>query len=272
MPAVVNDPAAWAKLVGAARSGKEGFFAFYSSVADAITTNVSLMTLPVDDHAIVRGHAVFDTCSLAEGRMYRLQVHLDRLFASAASARLPLPFGGDEAANRERITEIVRATCVASGRRSCDVRFWLTAGTGNLGVTPAGCTPSLYVLCFGGLPPLPGSEDADTVGISEATVPLKPAALAELKSNNYLLNALCMLAAKERGGTYGIGAATIAGVLEFGVFLLAGDTHGYPVVRLDGEQIGDGRPGPVYAALKRLLLEDAATGNAHHEPLQAGGA
>ena len=56
------------------------------------------------------------------------------------------------------------------------------------------------------------------------------------------------------------------------VFLLAGDTHGYPVVRLDGEQIGDGRPGPVYAALKRLLLEDAATGSAHHEPLQAGGA
>ena len=48
-------------------------------------------------------------------------------------------------------------------------------------------------------------------------MPLKPAALAELKSNNYLLNALCMLAAKERGGTYGIGAATIAGVLEFGV-------------------------------------------------------
>ena len=38
-------------------------------------------------------------------------------------------------------------------------------------------------------------------------MPLKPAALAELKSNNYLLNALCMLAAKERGGTYGIGAA-----------------------------------------------------------------
>jgi len=235
MPAVVNDPAAWAKLVGAARSGKEGFFAFYSSVADAITTNVSLMTLPVDDHAIVRGHAVFDTCSLAEGRMYRLQVHLDRLFASAASARLPLPFGGDEAANRERITEIVRATCVASGRRSCDVRFWLTAGTGNLGVTPAGCTPSLYVLCFGGLPPLPGSEDADTVGISEATVPesvvpLKPAALAELKSNNYLLNALCMLAAKERGGTYGIGVDGAGNVLESCVLNVA-IVDGHSVLR-----------------------------------------
>ena len=48
------------------------------------------------------------------------------------------------------------------------VSWWLTAGTGNLGVTPAGCTPSFYVLCFGGLP---GLEDADTVGISEATVP-----------------------------------------------------------------------------------------------------
>ena len=99
MPAVVNDPAAWAKLVGAARSGKEGFFAFYSSVADAITTNVSLMTLPVDDHAIVRGHAVFDTCTLAAGRMYRLGIHLQRFLQSARAARIPLPYGDDDAAN-----------------------------------------------------------------------------------------------------------------------------------------------------------------------------
>ena len=34
------------------------------------------------------------------------------------------------------------------------VRFWLTAGTGNLGVTPTGCTTRLYVLVFGGLPRL----------------------------------------------------------------------------------------------------------------------
>lgn len=52
---LVNDPAAWASLVSKTRSGNEGFFSFYSSVANAITTNVDLMTVAIDDHAIVRG-------------------------------------------------------------------------------------------------------------------------------------------------------------------------------------------------------------------------
>ena len=90
-----------------ARTGSEGFFAFYSSVANAVTTNTALMAVPIDDHAIVRGHAVFDTCSLTGGRLYRLQIHLDRLFASATAARIPLAFAKDEATNRARMKEAV---------------------------------------------------------------------------------------------------------------------------------------------------------------------
>ena len=113
------------------------------------------------------------------------------------------------------------------------MRYWLTAGPGNLGVTPDGCTTALYILVFGGLPSDPAwSRD----GIAEATVPtslvpLKPRMcaastharprparrrrgrviapstchrLAELKSNNYLLNALTAMAARDRGGKFGI--------------------------------------------------------------------
>jgi len=61
-------------------------------------------------------------------------------------------------------------------------------------------------------------------------VPLKPAALAELKSNNYLLNALCMLAAKERGGTYGIGVDGAGNVLESCVLNVA-IVDGHSVLR-----------------------------------------
>jgi len=43
-------------------------------------------------------------------------------------------------------------------------------------------------------------------------VPTKPKLLAELKSNNYLLNALTMMAASDRGGTFGI-VADASGVL-----------------------------------------------------------
>ena len=56
-------------------------------------------SLPIDDHAIVRGHAVFDTCTLAAGRMYRLSIHLQRFLQSARAARIPLPYGDDDAAN-----------------------------------------------------------------------------------------------------------------------------------------------------------------------------
>lgn len=109
------------------------------------------MHVPIDDHAIVRGHAVFDTATLREGRLYRLKIHLERLVKSASEARLPLPWleDGSEEASLARMSDAIKQTCIASGRRDADVRFWLSAGTGNLGVTPQGCTPTFYVLVFG---------------------------------------------------------------------------------------------------------------------------
>lgn len=300
-----------------------GYFSFYSSATGAITTNAAIMDVPIDDHAVVRGHAVFDTCSLVNGRMYRLNTHLDRLFDSARKARLPLPFGTDEEVNRARMIEIVAATARASQKSSCDMRYWLTAGTGNLGVTPNGCSPGFYVLAFGGLPMPPswGTEGIPEASVPSSLVPLKPPHLAELKSNNYMLNALTMLAAKDRGGTFGIAVnadgfilescvlnvvvvgkdgilrtppfarllrgCTIRKVLELAkehlltsevlkgvqqepvtleacyeaseIFLVAGDTHIYSCTSLDGHQLGEGKPGPVFQGVKRLLLEDART-------------
>lgn len=203
---VNNDPIDWAAASGRGQLSAD-FFAMYSSVTGKITTDPALMTIPIDDHAVVRGHAVFDTCSLCAGRLYRLQIHLQRLFSSAAAARLQLPFGdGDSEENRAIMTEIVAAACRASGRKDADVRFWLSAGTGNLGVTPAGCKAQFYVLVFGGLPMDPqwALDGISEVSLTEDIVPLKPPLLAELKSNNYMLNALTMMAARDRGGTFGI--------------------------------------------------------------------
>jgi hypothetical protein len=38
----------------------------------------ALMTVPIDDHMVHRGHAVFDTATLTHGRVYRLDVHLSQ--------------------------------------------------------------------------------------------------------------------------------------------------------------------------------------------------
>ena len=53
---------------------------------------LGLYTIPIDDHAIVRGHAVFDTATVVQGYLYRHRVHVDRFFESASKAKLSLEF------------------------------------------------------------------------------------------------------------------------------------------------------------------------------------
>ena len=48
------------------------------------------MVLPFDDHMVHRGHGVFDTAYVHEGRAYQLDRHLDRFIRSTESAKIPL--------------------------------------------------------------------------------------------------------------------------------------------------------------------------------------
>jgi 4-amino-4-deoxychorismate lyase len=177
--------------------------AMYNSLIDAIVTDPELMVIPLDDHSFVRGHAVFDTASLVNGRVYRLGIHLDRLFKSAKDSRLTLPFGATEEENRKKMTEVVCQVCVASGRKYGSVRFWLSAGPGNFGFTTEGCEPAFYcVLCGSDSGPPHESKILDEVLVED--VPIKPTLLAQLKSNNYMLNCLTAMSAQERGGCFGI--------------------------------------------------------------------
>src|SRR5574341_788209 len=119
------------------------FYAMYSSVLGGIVTDPALMVLPLDDHMVHRGHAVFDTATLTHGMLYQLDPHLDRLIKSADGARIPLPFP------RERLRQIILETAAASRRREAAVRYWLSAGPGGYGLGPAECVgSSFYVVVF----------------------------------------------------------------------------------------------------------------------------
>src|SRR5512142_342663 len=88
------------------KSGK--FFAMYSSLFGGIVTDPALMMLPLDDHMVHRGHGVFDTATLTDGKLYQLDRHLDRLLKSAALARIDPP------CSRERLRKIILDTAAAS--------------------------------------------------------------------------------------------------------------------------------------------------------------
>src|SRR5687767_12372932 len=59
------------------------YSAFYSSQLGGIVTDPALMLIPFDDHMVHRGHGIFDTAGLVEGKIYDLEAHLDRFVRSA---------------------------------------------------------------------------------------------------------------------------------------------------------------------------------------------
>jgi 4-amino-4-deoxychorismate lyase len=187
-----------ARLRAAVHPKASNFYAMYSSVLGGIVTDPALMVLPLDDHMVHRGHAVFDTASLVHGMLYQLEPHLERLLRSAALARIPLPF------SRDQLRRIILDTAAASGRRDGSVRYWLSAGPGGFGLGPAECTgSSFYVIVFK-QEAYPESYYTEGIKVVTSQVPIKPPLFARTKSTNYLPNVMVVLEAKDKGADNGI--------------------------------------------------------------------
>ena len=169
-----------ARLHKTVHSKAVNFYAMYSSVLGGIVTDPALMVLPLDDHMVHRGHAVFDTATLTHGMLYQLDPHLDRLLRSAELARIPLPFP------REQLRQIILDTAAASGKRDGSVRYWLSAGPGGFALGPAECIgSSFYVIVFK-QEFYPQSYYTEGVKVITSQVPIKPPLFARTKSTNYL--------------------------------------------------------------------------------------
>ena len=291
------------------------FWAFYSSQLGGIVTDPALMVLPFDDHMVHRGHGIFDTAAIVDGRIYDLEAHLDRFLRSARLSKLVLP------GPREEIRDIIIRTTAASGKRDGSIRYWLSAGPGSLGLAPAAdAEPGFFVMIFAGLS-YPGLWYTDGLRVMTTTYPIKPPLYAITKSTNYLPNVLMQIEATERGVDNGVfidedgnvgessnmnvafvtpdralrhprfdhilSGCTSLRVLELASSLVGGliervevgdipvadaraahemlmigsSVKVAPIVDWDGQPIGDGKPGPVAAALRGLLETDMHAGD-----------
>jgi 4-amino-4-deoxychorismate lyase len=292
------------------------YWAFYSSQLGGIVTDPALMVLPFDDHMVHRGHGIFDTAGLVDGRIYDLEAHFDRFLLSAERSKLRLP------GSRDDMRDIIVKTTAASGRRDGSIRYWLSSGPGSLELTPAaGAEPGFFVMVFGGLS-YPERWYAEGLKVMTTTYPIKAPLYAITKATNYLPNVLMQMEAKAAGldngvfidedGNVGessnmnVAFVTRNGVLahpkfdhilagctslrllelaeslrEQGVIkgievrdvpvaearlsremlLLGSSVKVAPVVQWDGQVIGDGKPGPVFKALLRLLEDDMRKGD-----------
>jgi 4-amino-4-deoxychorismate lyase len=174
------------------------YWAFYSSQLGGVVTDPALMVLPFDDHIVHRGHGIFDTAGLVDGRIYDLEAHLDRFLRSAERSKLRLPV------SREEMRDIIVNTTAAGGRRDGSIRYWLSSGPGSLDLTPAkGAEPGFFVMVFAGLA-YPDRWYTEGLRVMTTTYPIKAPLYAVTKSTNYLPNVLMQMEAKERGLDNGI--------------------------------------------------------------------
>ena len=174
------------------------YWAFYSSQIGGVVTDPALMVIPFDDHMVHRGHGIFDTAGLVDGKIYDLEAHLDRFILSAERSRLRLP------GSRAEMREIIVKTTALSGRRDGSIRYWLSSGPGSLELTPAaGAEPGFFVMVFAGLS-YPERWYTDGLKVMTTTYPIKAPLYAITKATNYLPNVLMQMEAKQAGFDNGV--------------------------------------------------------------------
>ena len=97
--------------------------------------------ISVLDHAVLYGDGIFETAIAWDGRIFKLDAHLDRSFRSMAATGLNSPV--DRASMGELIVEAARR----NGHRNAYIKWIVTRGSnGRLLMDPAGCVPNLIIL------------------------------------------------------------------------------------------------------------------------------
>ncbi len=145
----------------------------------------------VFDHGLLYGDGIFEGIRFYNGRVFKLEEHLERLWDSARSICLEIPI------DRSEMTEALLETIRRNGLREGYIRLVVTRGVGNLGLNPVQCKhPSVFIIATTiALYPKEVYESGLTV-VTCATRRTGAAALnPAVKSLNYLNNVMARIEA-----------------------------------------------------------------------------
>src|SRR6266550_8011033 len=145
----------------------------------------------VFDHGLLYGDGIFEGIRFYNGRVFRLEEHLELLWASAHSICLEVPM------TRQQMTEALLDTIRKNDLHDGYIRLVITRGVGNLGLNPEQCkNPSVIIIAA---TIALYHEDFYRKGLSIVTVATRrsnPASLnPAVKSLNYLNNVMARIEA-----------------------------------------------------------------------------
>jgi branched-chain amino acid aminotransferase len=147
----------------------------------------------VFDHGLLYGDGIFEGIRAYNGRVFKLDRHLDRLFDSAQAMRLAMPW------SRADLEAIVVDTCARNGIVDGYIRLVVTRGRGDLGIDPRSCrAPELIVIARPSMA-LYASRAGIAVITSSFRRPAPDTLSPAIKSLNYVNNVLARMEANDRG-------------------------------------------------------------------------
>ncbi len=97
-------------------------------------------SISVLDHGVLYGNGVFEGIRVYNGKIFRCDAHMDRLFASAEGIRLPIPPA------KQEIVDAMYETIAANGITDGYIRLVVTRGPGTLGLNPFRCSGGSVII------------------------------------------------------------------------------------------------------------------------------
>jgi branched-chain amino acid aminotransferase len=151
--------------------------------------------ISVYDHGLLYGDGVFEGLRSYNGRVFRLQEHLNRLWDSARAICLHVPI------NQAEMGKAIHDTLRVNDIRDGYVRLMVTRGAGALGLDPYKTSDPQVIVITDHIALYPAEfYEAGLSIITAATVRNHPAALSpRIKSLNYLNNILAKIEAIQAG-------------------------------------------------------------------------
>lgn len=160
---------------------------------DGNLVDESQAKVSVFDHGLLYGDGVFEGIRFYNGRVFRLEEHIHRLFDSARAIILTLPW------TQEEVCKFTCETVAANNLTDGYIRLVITRGVGGLGLNPFLCPrPSMFIIADT-IQLYP--EEHYTKGLSIITCatrrPSPGALMPQVKSLNYLNNIMAKVEAMQ---------------------------------------------------------------------------
>lgn len=169
------------------------FKIFYSSWLGGLVKDPHFMLLPMDDHMVHRGDAVFEAIKFINRHVILMDEHLDRLFFSAKRIGLNVPH--DKAELKALLFTILQESGVDQGL----VRLFVSRGPGGYTTNPYDSLGAQLYVTITTLKPPTVAAYAEGVSIGRSQIPVKEGWMAQVKSCNYLPNVLMKKESVDRG-------------------------------------------------------------------------